>query len=124
MTGEEERTLRAYLSHTMEIDNIADDVGFEAWEERRYESPEADDFYKYTLELAEIWEKHAKELVQRYNAGYQAGYESGLLKAIEDLERQSSLATGAPVAHHLEDCAGPGCGASCTCWCHAGEGRG
>ena len=20
---------------------------------------------------------------------------------------------------HLEDCAGPGCGASCACWCHA-----
>ena len=22
---------------------------------------------------------------------------------------------------HLRDCAGPGCGASCTCWCHAVE---
>ena len=22
---------------------------------------------------------------------------------------------------HLEDCAGPGCGASCACWCHAAE---
>ena len=22
---------------------------------------------------------------------------------------------------HLQDCAGPGCGASCTCWCHATE---
>ena len=21
--------------------------------------------------------------------------------------------------HHLQDCAGPGCGASCACWCHA-----
>ena len=20
---------------------------------------------------------------------------------------------------HIEDCAGPGCGASCACWCHA-----
>ena len=22
--------------------------------------------------------------------------------------------------HHLQDCAGPGCGASCLCWCHVG----
>ena len=21
--------------------------------------------------------------------------------------------------HVLEDCGGPGCGASCACWCHA-----
>ena len=31
-------------------------------------------------------------------------------------------AAGEPVLlpdRHLEDCAGPGCGASCGCWCHA-----
>ena len=22
---------------------------------------------------------------------------------------------------HIEDCQGPGCGATCGCWCHIGE---
>ena len=140
MTGEERELLIAFLTdqHVIELtdtyDNEEDadrarEAAFDDWYSHRFQSQETEDVYKLMLATAHVWQDRYEEghnvgRKDGYAAGHEDGYESGLLQAIEDLERQSSLATGAPVAHHLEDCAGPGCGASCTCWCHAGEGRG
>ena len=147
MTGEERELLIAFLTDQSVIevtdtyDNEEDadrarEAAFDAWYSLRFQSQETEDVYKLMLASAHVWEDRyeAGHTVGRkdgyttghedgYAAGHEDGYERGVLQAIEDLERQSSLATGAPVTH-LQDCQGPGCGASCTCWCHLGEGRG
>ena len=43
-------------------------------------------------------------------------------ETIRQVVRKVLQAAGEPVLlpdRHLEDCAGPGCEASCGCWCHA-----
>ena len=107
MTGEEERLLREFLTDQGEID---DDNGFEDWYAHRFESQEADDRYKATLETAHMWQ-------DRYVIGWRQGYNEGVSRALDDLATNQVQRPD----HHQQDCAGPGCGATCSCRCHASE---
>ena len=64
------------------------------------------------METAHIWQ-------DRYTIGWRQGCNEGYSRAMEDVAAEAVLLPG----HHLEDCAGPGCGWSCTCGCHALERR-
>ena len=110
MTGEEERLLREFLTNLGELQDIGDDQSFEDWYAHRWESQEEDNRYKQALETAHIWQ-------DRYTIGWRQGYNEGYSRALEDEAAEPALLPD----HHLEDCAGPGCGATCSSWCHAPE---
>ena len=50
---------------------------------------------------------------------YRQGYDAGYSKLLDVMGDEAALLPGV----HLEDCAGPGCGATCLCWSHAWEWR-
>ena len=53
----------------------------------------------------------------------QGGLRPKWAKMLDKSRRQHQQAQRPAEAQHLRDCAGPGCGATCTCWCHAQEER-
>ena len=53
----------------------------------------------------------------------QGGLRPKWAKMLDKIRRQHQQAQRPAEAQHLRDCAGPGCGATCTCWCHAQEER-
>ena len=99
MTGEEEKLLREFLTDRGEIEVVDDDDGFADWYALRSESQETDNQYKRALETAHIW-------LNRYTIGWRQGYNEGYSRALADEAAEPVLLP----AHHLEDCAGPGCG--------------
>ena len=111
MTSTEERLRRAYLAAHGDIDGQDDDAGFGVWYAGRA-TPECEVKYKHLLEMAQVWQ-------DRYVEGYRQGYNGGFTKLLDTLGDETVLLP----AVHLEDCAGPGCGATCLCWCHAWEWR-
>ena len=67
---------------------------------------------KHVLELAQVWQDR---YVEAYRQGYNAGYTKLLDVMVDEAVPLPDV--------HLEDCAGPGWGATCLCWCHAWEWR-
>ena len=68
--------------------------------------------YKHDLNLAQVWQDW-------YVEGYRQAYNTGYSKLLDTLGDETVLLPDV----HLEDCASPGCGATCLCWCHAWEWR-
>ena len=111
MTSTEERLLRAYLAAHGDIDGHDDDIGFGVWYADRA-TPECEVECKHVLELGQVWQDRCVE-------GYRQAYNVGYSKLLDTLGDETVLLP----AVHLEDCAGPGCGATCLCWCHTWEWR-
>ncbi len=63
MTAEEESAIREYLSHHGEVEN---DEGFERWYRQRFVDSESENYYKQTLDLAQVWKG-------RFEEGFKAG---------------------------------------------------
>ena len=103
--------MRAYLAAQGDIDGQDDDADFSVWYAGRA-TPEGEVEHRRVLKLAQVWQ-------DRYVAGYRQGYNAGYTKLLDTLGDEQVLL---PVVH-LEDSAGPGCGATCLCWCHAWEWR-
>ena len=105
MTSTEEQLLRTYPATHGDIDGQGDDIrGFGVWYAGRA-TPECEVECKHVLETAQVWQ-------DRYVEGYRQGYNVGFTKLLDTLGDETVLLP----AVHLEDCAGPGCGATCLCW--------
>ena len=103
----EERLLRTDLAAHGDIEGQDDDTGFGVWYAGRA-TPEGEVEYKHVLELAQVWQ-------DRYVEEYRQGYNVGYSKLLDTLGDEAILLPDV----HLKDCAGPGCGGTCLCRCHA-----